>query len=263
MPGSRQAPSNQTQRATSMPRVSGDPYGDERLVGLYDLDNPDGEDHAYYRALADGLSARMILDLGCGTGLLTRSLVAPGRVVIGIDPSPTMLGHARRQPGAEAVTWIDGDASVLEPTGDVDLVVSSGNTMMHVGDQASVLRRLAGALRRGGVISFESRDPAARAWEQWTREATYGERNTPAGHLREWLELIEVASDGRVVFDTHNVFPDGKDAVYRSTLTFFSVDAITADLHAAGFGDVTVRGGWHDEAFTKDSRLMLFRAAVV
>lgn len=50
-----------------------DPYRDADLVALYDLDNPGGDDHAYYRALADEVDARLIVDLGCGTGLLTRS----------------------------------------------------------------------------------------------------------------------------------------------------------------------------------------------
>jgi SAM-dependent methyltransferase len=238
--------------------VTDDPYGDEQLVGLYDLDNPAGDDHVYYRALADG--ARKVVDFGCGTGLLTRSFVAPGRVVIGVDPSPTMLGYARRQPGADAVTWIDGDYLAVEPAGDADLVVSSGNTMMHIDNQAEVFRRLADALRPGGVISFEARNPAARAWEQWTREATYGERDTPAGHLREWLDLIEVA-DGRVIFDAHNVFPDGHDAVYRNTLYFRFAEAITADLKTAGFADIKVDGGWHGEP--AGSRLLVFRATKV
>ena len=60
-----------------------DPYRDAELVELYDLDNPDGEDHAYHRALADQIDVRSIVDLGCGTGLLTRSLAKPGRTVIG------------------------------------------------------------------------------------------------------------------------------------------------------------------------------------
>jgi 2-polyprenyl-3-methyl-5-hydroxy-6-metoxy-1,4-benzoquinol methylase len=81
-----------------------DPYRDAELVELYDVDNPGGADHAYYRALADDIEAHSIIDLGCGTGLLTRSFVRPGRRVLGVDPSATMLDHARRQPGAESVT---------------------------------------------------------------------------------------------------------------------------------------------------------------
>lgn len=163
------------------PNVTADPYGDEQLVELYDGDNPPGDDHAYYRALADEIGARKIVDLGCGTGLLTRALAAvAGRTVIGVDPSPTMLGYARRQAGADRVGWIEGDASAIPPTGDLDLVISTGNAMMHIGpdDYPAVLRSLAAAMRPGAVISFESRNPAARAWTQWTREATYSERDT-------------------------------------------------------------------------------------
>ena len=242
---------------SSIRRVSDDPYGDELLVELYDLDNPDGDDHAYYRSRADG--ARKVLDFGCGTGLLTRSLVAPGRMVIGVDPSPTMLEYARRQPGADAVTWIDGDFRAVEPAGDADLVVSSGNTMMHVAEHAAAVAALAAALRPGGVLAFESRNPAVRAWEQWTSEATYGERDTVAGHLKEWLELIEIAN-GRVTFDAHNVFEDGRDAIYRNVLYFRSADEITADLRAAGFSDVVIEGGWHGQPLTADARLLVVRA---
>lgn len=64
---------------------------DPRLVDLYDIDNPDGPDHDFYRALADRCAAPTILDLGCGTGMLTVSLAREGRRVVGIDPSPTML----------------------------------------------------------------------------------------------------------------------------------------------------------------------------
>ena len=48
-----------------------DLYGDEDLVALYETDNPAGRDHEYYRSLADRLGAGKIIDLGCGTGLLT------------------------------------------------------------------------------------------------------------------------------------------------------------------------------------------------
>ncbi len=238
-----------------------DPYRDEQLVELYDTDNAASDDHEYYRALADATQATKIIDLGCGTGLLTRSLATSEREVIGVDPSATMLGYARRQPGAEAVSWIDGDATAIDASGDVDLVVSSGNTMMHISfeDHPSVLSFLAKALRRGGVISFESRDPAARAWEHWARAATYTERDTPFGYLSEWLQVTEV-DRGRVVFDAHNVFQDGREAVYTTVLYFRTAEEITIDLERAGFSNVDVCGGWHHEPLADDSRVLVFWA---
>lgn len=238
-----------------------DPYRDADLVELYDLDNPGGEDHAYYRALADEVGARSIVDLGCGTGLLTRSLAGPGRTVIGIDPSRTMLDHARRQPGAESVSWVRGDASALAPTRTIDLAVCTGNAIMHVGpdELPATLTSVAAALRPGGTFSFESRNPAYREWDRWTPEATYSERDTPVGRLREWLEVTDVDA-GRVVFAGHNVFPDGEVRVYTSVLFFRTAEEFTRALGAAGFTGVAVSGDWHGAPVEDSSRILVFRA---
>ncbi|WP_166354422.1 class I SAM-dependent methyltransferase [Phytoactinopolyspora limicola] len=238
-----------------------DPYRDPELVPLYDIDNPDGEDRAFYRTLADELDAHSIIDLGCGTGLLTRSLATPGRTVIGVDPSQTMLDYARRQPGADSVTWIHGDASALAPNATTDLAICTGNAIMHVapGELPRTLTSIARALRPGGTFSFESRNPARRAWESWTPEATYHERDTPVGHLREWLTVIDV-HEGRVTFDAHNVFPDGEDRVYTSVLYFRSAEELRRDLYAAGFTDVAYYGDWDGTPLDDNSRIAVFRA---
>jgi 2-polyprenyl-3-methyl-5-hydroxy-6-metoxy-1,4-benzoquinol methylase len=76
---------------------------DPRIVELYDTDNGDGADHDYYRRLAESVRAESVLDLGCGTGLLTVSLATAGRTVVGIDPSLTMIRYARSRPGGRQV----------------------------------------------------------------------------------------------------------------------------------------------------------------
>src|SRR5215217_2386489 len=101
-------------------------YVDPRLVDLYDTDNPRGADTDFYVRLANDLDARTIIDLGCGTGLLTRELAVDGRRVIGVDPAPAMLAFARRQPGAERVRWVEGDSGALGAP-RADLVVMTGN----------------------------------------------------------------------------------------------------------------------------------------
>src|SRR4051812_49120790 len=101
-------------------------YVDPRLVEFYDIENPRGADTDFYLGLAAELDAHRILDLGCGTGLLTRELAIPGRNVTGVDPAAAMLAFARRQPGAGRVQWIEGDASALG-TPEANLLVMTGN----------------------------------------------------------------------------------------------------------------------------------------
>ena len=77
-------------------------YDDARVVALYDLDNPPGEDHAYFRRAPDSSAARRIVDLGCGTGSLTVTLTGDDRAVVGIDPADAMLRVAGRAPSGTA-----------------------------------------------------------------------------------------------------------------------------------------------------------------
>jgi SAM-dependent methyltransferase len=240
-----------------------DPYGDPDLVSLYDQDNPDGPDHDFFRSLADLLVARTIVDLGCGTGLLTRSLATPGRRVLGVDPSSTMLDYAAAQPRADRIFWLHGDAAAIPATGEADLVISSGNAMMHVppAELVTTLSSVAASLRPGGWLAFDTRNPARRAWEEWTKAGTLSERVTPFGNLREWLEVTERNQEpGRVVFDAHNVIDGGPDRVYTSVLYFRSPEEWKAALAGTGFTDVEIAGGWHGEPVTKESSSLVVTA---
>jgi 2-polyprenyl-3-methyl-5-hydroxy-6-metoxy-1,4-benzoquinol methylase len=80
-------------------------YTDPRLAELYDLANPLGADSAFYLRMADETHARVIVDFGCGTGLLTREFASGERSVTGIDPAPAMLAIARRNDPGELDPW--------------------------------------------------------------------------------------------------------------------------------------------------------------
>lgn len=237
-------------------------YVEPRLVALYDRDNPRGADTDFYLALADELQAKRIIDLGCGTGLLTCELAMGDREVFGVDPSPAMLAVAREKPGAERVTWIVGDASALGQR-NVDLVVMTGNVAQVFLDDAewsATLRHIYRTVRPGGYLAFESRNPAARAWEQWGREDTFEEIETAFGAMACWLEVLEV-QDGRVHFVGHNLFQKtGEDVEAHSTLRFRSQRELADSLAAAGFTAVYLYGDWQRGALTATSRTMVFVA---
>ena len=71
-----------------------------------------------------------ILDLACGTGVVTRvvaPMVAHGGSVVGLDVSPAMLDIARSTPlpeGAVDVEWVQANATDIPlPDDDVDAIV--------------------------------------------------------------------------------------------------------------------------------------------
>jgi SAM-dependent methyltransferase len=108
-----------------------------------------------------------VLDVGCGTGYLTLCVadaVTPAGSVLGIDPSPEVLAHARRRAGHRThCTFADGIAEEL-PGGDggYDVVVSS--LMIHHLPQDARARAVAEmhrVLRPGGrLLLADFRPPA-------------------------------------------------------------------------------------------------------
>ncbi|HEX6817928.1 MAG TPA: class I SAM-dependent methyltransferase [Ktedonobacterales bacterium] len=237
-------------------------YVDPRLVALYDRDNARGADTDFYLQLAIDLDAHRIVDLGCGTGVLTRELATDGREVIGVDPAHEMLAFARRQPGADRVQWIEGDSSAMGKL-DADLAVMTGNVaqiFLEDAEWGKTLHDLHDALRPGGHLAFESRNPEARAWEGWIREATYERIDSPSGPMECWLELISVGN-GRVRFAGHNVFNEsGEVLIVPSELRFRSQAEITQSLQDAGFAVEHVYGEWQRGPLTSASRPMIFVA---
>src|SRR5437588_2039047 len=87
----------------------------------------------------------LVLELGCGSGLLTRYLVDAGHRVVATDASPAMLELAREHaPGAEEIRQI-----VLpdDPLPQADAVVSIGHVMSYLDDEAAIDRALVATAR--------------------------------------------------------------------------------------------------------------------
>jgi trans-aconitate 2-methyltransferase len=96
----------------------------------------------------------VIVDLGCGTGRLTRRLARrwPAATVLGVDASADMLAAAKGEAGA--IRWVEADLRTWEPTGPADLVFS--NAALHwLPDHANLLPRLLGWLRPGGCLAVQ------------------------------------------------------------------------------------------------------------
>jgi SAM-dependent methyltransferase len=220
------------------------------MPGLYDAECPWGPDDDVFMALAARRAPARIADLGCGTGRLTTALARAGHDVTGIDPNPTYLSAARAKPGGDLVTWVQGTSADL-PTGAFELALMTSHVaqVFVVDDEwRAVLDDLARALVPGGLLAFDTRDPRARGWEAWTRDASLGRLTLPDGAAVEtWVDVVDVAGEV-VTFEWHNRFEDGDDLHGVGTLRFRSEDDVRATLERAGFHVVDVHGTWSGES---------------
>ena len=96
-----------------------------------------------------------VMDVGCGTGRVTEGLLAlvPEGRVLAIDASADMVELARRRLGDRAQVWCE-DALDLDLDDPVDAIVSTA-TLHWISDHDRLWRRLARALRPGGVLEVQ------------------------------------------------------------------------------------------------------------
>jgi SAM-dependent methyltransferase len=220
-------------------------FEDSRLVSLYDRFEGNRTDLEVYVKVAEQLGARRVADIGCGTGSFALLLAERGFDVIGVDPAAASLAVAQTKPRAGAVRWLHGDATALRPLEAVDLATMTGNVAQAIVDPVAwrlTLSAIYNVLRPGGFLVFETRDPADRAWEEWSREATRQVVQTDeADTVERWTDIIDVALP-LVTFRTTFVFADNSVVTSDSTLRFRQREEVETDLSTHGYEVVDIRG---------------------
>ena len=98
------------------------------------------------------------LDLGCGTGALTQSILARAspRTVVAIDPSADFVAHARAATSDEHVRmrFEVGDAQKI-PLDDASVEVAASALVINfVPDKVAALREMKRVTKPGGLVSF-------------------------------------------------------------------------------------------------------------
>lgn len=136
-----------------------------------------------------------MLELGCGSGRLTRHLIDAGLRVIATDASPSMLALA-----CGSVPEADVRRLVLpdDPIPDADAIVAVGHVLNYLVDEAAVERAwvaIARALRPRGVLAMDvcdlewgaargSAPPHAQVTDEWAIVTRFS-RPSPARFVRD------------------------------------------------------------------------------
>ena len=108
----------------------------------------------YHRVILDAVppGCQRALDVGCGTGALTRRLKRLVPHVTGVDRDERSIQLARAHPGAARIRYLQADflTAPLEPA-SADLVTSIAS--LHHMDARAALLHISDLLRPGGVLA--------------------------------------------------------------------------------------------------------------
>jgi len=231
-------------------------FTDDRLAALYDTFFPPTrrDDFAFYLPLI--MSARTVLDVGCGTGALlglARDSGYPGRLC-GLDPAMGMLNQARRWPDIE---WIHGDLASVGLDREFELVVMTGHAFQEFVEDDEIRAALAAirsALVAGGRFAFETRNPLVRGWDRWATEYSAEVTDATGASVRCEYQ-VETPVVGGVVrsISTFTSARWDRPVESKGALRFLDADALSSFLAGACLTIEEQFGDWTRHPLTATS----------
>ena len=246
-----------------------------------EFNDPEPGELAFYQGVI-ARHGQPALDLGCGTGRLLLPLLRAGLDVDGCDISPDMLAHCRHLAAAaglepklyqQAMHELD-----LPRTYRTIFICDSfglGGQRQH---DAEALRRCHRHLVPGGVLVFSLELPYSNAgnWANWLpEERRHFPKPWPAGGTRrrtadgdefeQRVRLVDLDPlEQQTTIETRMTLWRGGQRVAEEEYTMVSIryfrNEVLLLLAQAGFGDVTVYGGYTDNVATADDTFLLFVA---
>jgi 2-polyprenyl-3-methyl-5-hydroxy-6-metoxy-1,4-benzoquinol methylase len=183
-------------------------------AGEYD---PDSDFDRWYTTATAAAVARWlqpgdrVLELGCATGLMTESLVAPGATVVGVDRSNRYLEVARRR-GLAKATFARADVCTFNEGTPYDHIVAT-NLIHELPDPAGFLRSCHQRLVAGGRLHLSLQNP-------------YSIHRLAALEQGIITDLFEISTRGR----------------QYATVQLFDADQLVALGQAAGFACIHREG---------------------
>ena len=131
---------------------------------LYDALLPAGADVPFYTGLARQQGGP-VLELACGTGLLTIPLSSAGLPVVGLDRSRAMLDVAKRRAVAAGapVTLVQADMRDFALRRKFALIVVARNSLLHLLSTEDLVAALAAVRRHlapDGIFAFDVFNPS-------------------------------------------------------------------------------------------------------
>ena len=209
-----------------------------------------------------GASARIVVDLGCGTGSISVRLAKMGYSVIGIDSSSDMLGIAYEKSVShgENILFVNQDITQLDLYGSAHAFVSVCDVMHYILEVESLQRvfeRVFLFLEPGGVFIFDMNTVFKY------REKMGGRIFSGTGTDGEYYVWKNKFCEKTMINEYNVIFHDGKnDAVFseRHLQRAYEIAVVEDLLKLTGFHAIGVKCGYSDKPLEKESIRAVFTA---
>ena len=134
----------------------------------------------------DGIEDGLVLDLGCGTGQITKRLAQAGYDMIGVDASSDMLEIAQERKGGSDILYLMQDMREFELYGTVRCVISTCDSLNYItnrDDLLQVFRLVNNYLDPSGLFLFDLN--SLRHYEMMCADNTFAESRDECSFIWE------------------------------------------------------------------------------
>ncbi len=238
-------------------------FSDSRLVDIYDIVNPLGEETRFYVELAVSRHVSKICDIGCGTGLLSYEFIRRGIEIIGADPFEPMLNKAKQRYSGNLATWLLGNSEQISHA-QADMAIMTGHVAQFYLDENDWNRNLGAlhtALKPNAILAFESRNPNVTPFQDWPSTASHRRLTAPGIEDIEWWAENFATAGNKIKYEIHYLFTKSKQEIVSvNELIFRTYDDLVHSLAENGFKVENVYGNWNKNILQADSPEMIFVA---
>ena len=216
---------------------------------------------AFYCDLAKSVGGP-VLEIACGSGLVTIPIAAQGLEVTGVDLARPMLEYARKKAEAQRlnIRWVDADARSFDLGMQYQFIFITGNAFqafLHREDQEALFTSVKRHLLSDGTFAFETRNPSGHDLSNQPEEEFEYSYLSVEGHQISVSFTQQYDPIAQIMYWTsYRRWTDGKRDHEKEThiaCRFTHPQELETLLHYNGFQILQQYGSWNKEPLSGSS----------